>query len=156
MAISYQWPSKSFVWHNDNISVSLQWRHMNVTVSQITSNSTFIPQCEFLRSVSWPIQGTVLFRLGCMLEWSLSDRSMFPLTFPREHQRMGEETSNARSFQRHQYLYKPHWSFTSTWMSLNFMCPSNYVLDTNENILMLTLGPQCREKLPHRNKPNIR
>ena len=38
--ISYQWLSKPSIWHNDKISVSLQWRAMNVTESEITNNST--------------------------------------------------------------------------------------------------------------------
>ena len=37
---------------------------------------------------------------------------------------MAEETLNTISFQLNQYLsYKPHSSFTPTWMSVDFMCP---------------------------------
>ena len=64
---------------------------------------------------------------------------MFALIIPGNIKGMTEGTSNARSFQLHQYLpYKPYSSFTPTWMSVDFMYTSNDILDISKSIPMLT------------------
>ena len=72
---------------------------------------------------------------------------MFASIIPGNIKGMTEEISNARIFQLHQNLsYKPYSiSFTPTCMCVDLMYDSNGILDINENILMLTLGPQCKE-----------
>ena len=86
MVISYGWLSKSSICHNDNISISLQWRHMNVITSQTHGNSTV---CHSVNARDQKTHtGQDSFRLQCMLEWSLSHHSMFALIIPRKHQRV--------------------------------------------------------------------
>ena len=69
---------------------------------------------------------------------------------------MTEETSNARMFSiSSAFVTQTPFTFHPWWMSGDFICPSNDILDINKNILMLTLGLKCKERAPHNNKTNI-
>ena len=131
--ISYVWLSKSSVWHNDNISISLQRRHMDVTACEITGNSTDFHHVNSRDQLADPHGTRFFFQLEFMLDWSLNDRSMFALIISREQQRDDWRNLECKKFSTSSiFVVQTHSSFTPTWMSVDFMCPSIYILVINK------------------------
>ena len=136
--ISYGWLSKSSVWHNDTISISLQWRHMNVTTRlchNVNSRDKLAdPDKKWFPSIvvlEW-------------LEWSQWDHRGW-LEKPRI-----QKVFNFVNI----YRQTPSNFLTYIDVCRFYLCPSNNILNIKKNILMLMLRIQCKERKPYSNKTN--
>ena len=85
-----------------------------------------------------------------MLEWSLSDRSMFALIIPREHQRNDRRYLDV--FNSAMFVVRPLFKFHYMDVCRCYLCPLNDTLDINKNIQALMLRLKCKGRKPYSNK----
>ena len=114
----------------------------------------FVPEQHFIHQTCYLNKYLILFSTGVhawvVTEWCLQ---WLP---PGEHERDDWRNIECKMFSTSSVFVVPtHTSFTPTWVSVEFMCPSNYILDISKNILMLTLWFPCKERESYSNIPNI-
>ena len=87
-----------------------------------------------------------------MLEWSLSDRSMFAWIIPREHQRDDRRYLEVFNSAMFVVVVRPLFKFHCMDVCRCYLCPLNDILDINKNILALMLGLKYNGGKPYSNK----